>query len=514
MHWCLLTHTFKTASYFSGHLLNRSDVPGSWVALTRIPSVAIDTLSCSDLRHDLQNTTKPGVEAALNAAPKAWAGGHPDNRGHCFRALLLSERPRPLFKPCGLLTMIPIQVSPRLHQPRHPSSPAVMALRIRNVPAVIEWSDISATPRLPMYLAEPHPQSVQLSLHFDQQQQATSFKIRILLNTRKERAGKDGDYLHILVNPSDVILLLQDPTHLLPDDVSDVLRGPTTCLRLVLRKPLSIAAPSDISLPEERNSQLLSSLSLLAKQTVLTVHFGQHHVSSPEVLRQLCQAYCNGSVKQHPRHNTLQDFYPGRGAIIIEDFDCFTGLKSKPPVFGSHGPGDAQSTKIPPPYAEAQPPAAQLPEAEPPAQPPPSLFARQSPMKRRRTSTSIGTTPLNAHNFYTEFLAQQKKQTEAFLFQQAQMGKMLAHLGNQVEQMPDQIMTWADKRLSEEMAKRREKEEEAIQSIIQQEVEVATIACLEKERENFQHSIKEDVVDDLKSILENGLFTISLPSLP
>ena len=113
--------------------------------------------------------------------------------------------------------------------------------------------------------------------------------------------GKDSDYLHILVNPSDVILLLQDPAHHLPDDVSDVLCGPTTCLCLVLSKPLSIAAPSDISLPlQECNSQLLSSLSLLTKQTVLTVHFSQHHVSSPEVLQQLYQAYYNGSIKQHP----------------------------------------------------------------------------------------------------------------------------------------------------------------------------------------------------------------------
>lgn len=271
-----------------------------------------------------------------------------------------------------------------------------------------------------------------------------------------DTARKDGDYLHILVHPSDVVLLLQDPAHHLPDGVSAVLHAPTTCLRLVLRKPVSIAAPSDISRLQKGRDyfRLLGSLRMLAEQTVLTIRFGQRHVPDPGAIQQLCQAFCSGSVKQHPRHNTLQDFYPGRGATVIEDFGNFAGFETTTPALECNKPDDdGQNTKSPPPYAEAQPTPqpAPLPVPQAPgAGPPPSLFA-QPPRKRQRASTITSTTaPPDTRNFYSEFLAQQKAQTEAFLSQQAQMGKMLAHLGNQVEQMPDRLIKSVNECLGEE----------------------------------------------------------------
>jgi hypothetical protein len=55
---------------------------------------------------------------------------------------------------------------------------------------------------------------------------------------------------------------------------------------------------------------------------------------------------------------------------------------------------------------------------------------------------------------YTEFLAQQKAQMDAFFsLQQAQMGKILARMGAQVDRMPDQFIARVDKRVNEEMAK-------------------------------------------------------------
>ncbi|KAG6354889.1 hypothetical protein INS49_003970 [Diaporthe citri] len=67
----------------------------------------------------------------------------------------------------------------------HPQfSPTNMALRMRNVPAVFEWSDLLSTPRSPFYLAGPEPLSVQLGLHFNEEQETASFKIRVLLQLR------------------------------------------------------------------------------------------------------------------------------------------------------------------------------------------------------------------------------------------------------------------------------------------------------------------------------------------
>lgn len=119
--------------------------------------------------------------------------------------------------------------------------------------------------------------------------------------------------------------------------------------------------------------------------------------------------------------------------------------------------------------------------------------------------------PLDAHNFYTEFLAQQKAQTEAFFLQQAQMGKMVAHLGNQVEQMPDNVTKLVNEHLSKTRREELGKWEEAIRNIVQQEVEVAVVASLESEREGLIDDVRGECLNELKCDLESGLVSITLP---
>jgi hypothetical protein len=98
------------------------------------------------------------------------------------------------------------------------------------------------------------------------------------------------------------------------------------------------------------------------------------------------------------------------------------------------------------------------------------------------------------------------------------MGKLLAHLGTQVEQMPDHVMKLVNERLDnygEEIAKTREEGlgrwEEAITNIVQQEVEVAVETCLKDQREGLIDDIRAECLNDLKGDLESGLVTITLP---
>ncbi|KAH8763807.1 hypothetical protein F5883DRAFT_646200 [Diaporthe sp. PMI_573] len=395
-----------------------------------------------------------------------------------------------------------------------------MATRIRNIPAVAEWADTSSTPRSFLHLAGPDDPSLQLNLHFDEQEQTAIFKMRIqvLLGSAEKTAHRDVEYLYLWIDPKDVILLLQDPVHRLQDGVSAVLRGPTTCLRLVLSKPAYVVAPSDSPLPlrEGLGPQMLNSLILLAKQTVLTIHIEQHLVPDQKKIQRLCQAFCNGSVKPHPRHNTLRDFYKGRDAMIIDDVACYTTSGVHPAVLTGNGPKHARDGATPPPYTEARPP-------------PPSLFA-QPPKKRQRVTADVSTT-MNKRQLlpaagsttspdisgvYTELLAQQKAQMDAFFsLQQAQMAKVLACVGAQADRVPDQVITQVDKRVKEEMAtiwdKRPCEWEQVTRSVVQQEVEDALERSLPHEMEEFKETLKEECLDHLKNDLEEGLVKIILP---
>lgn len=119
--------------------------------------------------------------------------------------------------------------------------------------------------------------------------------------------------------------------------------------------------------------------------------------------------------------------------------------------------------------------------------------------------------PLDAHDFYTEFLAQQKAQTEAFFLQQAQMGKMLAHLSNHLEQIPDNVNKLVNERLSKTREEELGKWEEAIKTIVQQEVEEAVVTSLESEREGLVDDVRGACLNELKNDLESGLVSITLP---
>ncbi|KAH8744554.1 hypothetical protein F5883DRAFT_22209 [Diaporthe sp. PMI_573] len=369
-----------------------------------------------------------------------------------------------------------------------------MATRMRNIPAVVEWTDTLSTPRSFIHLAGPHDSSLQINLSFDEQEQTAIFKIKIqvLLGVKEDTAHQDVDYLYLWIHPKDVILLVQDPMHRLQDGVSTVLRGPTTCLRLVLSKPAYIVAPSGFRLPlrEGLGPQMLDSLVLLATQTVLAIHMEQRLVPNQTKIQHLCQAFCNGSVKQHPRHNTLRDFYKGCDAMIINDLALYARSEVKSTALTSDGPNNARDRPnnardgpsnardgpnnardgaIPPPYAKAR-------------SPPPSLFAQQPLNKRQRVAADISTTISPDIN---------------------------------VDTIPDQVTRQVDKHVKEEMAKIWDKRpyewEQVTRDVVQQEVEYALETSLPKEMEGLKEAVKEECLDDLKDDLEEGLVRIFLP---
>lgn len=189
---------------------------------------------------------------------------------------------------------------PRLHSSNSSSLPTTMVFRMQNVPAVFEWSDVLATPRAPLYLAGPEPPSVQLSLFLDEEAQAASLVVQVLLNLRGEATDEtNGEFLYGVTTPQNIALLCHDPAHHLPDGVSTVLGfSRTTCLRLVLRDPFLIDYPTGVALPlraNRRSQQLLSSLESFAKQTVFAVHVEEDKISSTAALQRLCHVFTKGS---------------------------------------------------------------------------------------------------------------------------------------------------------------------------------------------------------------------------
>ncbi|KAI3392074.1 hypothetical protein diail_6282, partial [Diaporthe ilicicola] len=349
-----------------------------------------------------------------------------------------------------------------------------------------------------------------------------------LLNFGEGTEPQDGDYLYLWIHPGNVVLLLEDPAHRLQDGAS-VLRGRTTCLRLVLSEPASVVAPSDFSLPSRGRpgSEILNSLILLAKQTVLTIHIEQRVVPGPEKMQQLCQALCNGRVKQHPR-NDLRDFYEGRDAMIIEDFDYLAGLGAQSTTLAAGGPGDTHNGATPPPYTEARqvPSPSIFPRrpteerqrvtAQEPAEKRKRVTAQEPAEKRQRAKDMVATRSPDITTVYTTLLAQQTAQMETFFsFQRAQMAKVLDLIGARVETIPEQVIARVDKHVREEMAriwdKRPHEWEQVTRDMVQEEVLDALERSLPKEMEGFKDSLKEECLDDLKDVLEGGLVSITLP---
>ncbi|POS71035.1 hypothetical protein DHEL01_v210574 [Diaporthe helianthi] len=392
-----------------------------------------------------------------------------------------------------------------------------MPVRIRNAPAVVEWIDTSSNPRSFLHLGGLEGPSLQLQLHYDDEKQTAIFKIRVLLNFREGTVHQAGDYLYLWIHPGDVVLLLQDAAHRLQDGAS-ILRGPTTCLRLVLSTPASVVAPSDFSLPprESRGFQTLNSLVILAKQSILTIYIEQRMAPDPEKLQQLCQALCNGSVKRHPGHD-LRDFYEGRDAMIIKDLGHFAGSDMTCQGLTAGGPGNTPHNAVtPPPYTEARPPPSPSIFAQRPAEKRQRITAQETPEKRQRATDLIASRSPDITTVYTTLLAQQTAQMETFFsFQRTQMAKVLELIGARVETMPAQVTRRVDRHVREEMAriwdKRPHEWEQVTQAMVQEEVEDALERSLPQEMEKLKECLKEECLDDLKDVLEGGLVSITLP---
>lgn len=375
-----------------------------------------------------------------------------------------------------------------------------MTLRVRNAPAVVEWCDISSTPRSFLYLPPSDTPSVQLNLHYDEQQNNASFKVRILIHLGDEATDGNREYLYLWIHPKDVILLLQDPVHH-PGEAISILRGPTTCLRVVLAKPVSVVWPVDVPLPMQsrQNHQLFDALRKLARQTVLAIHVDQCHMSNPEVVQGLCRAFTNGSIKQHPRHDTLQDFYKGRGAAFVQDFSSAENNPTSPDEVD-----DGKCATGPPAYSDARP------------EPPLSLFVQQPPRKRQRVSSDPAASS-GVADVCAQVLLQQKEQMEEFIhIQQTHMGKVLACLSDRVESMEGRLTRQLDNRIGKEIERVNEQERERVGSedirvLVEREVEDVLERSLARGREELKDSIREECLDDLKNDLEAGLVSIILP---
>lgn len=202
--------------------------------------------------------------------------------------------------------------------------------------------------------------------------------IRVSVFVEQRASDERRDYLYIRIHPGNVLLLLQDPAQRLPEIAATAVRGPVASFRLVLSRPASIIAPSDASVPlrSKRSARLLDSMRLLAQQTILVFYVDQCAISDPDAVRTVCHGFTDGSIKQHPRHDSLRDFYRGRGAAVIEDYSGSAkgGSQSSGTSTVKNDDDDDRDAASPPPYPEV------------PELPPPSLFAQRSPKKRRRSS--------------------------------------------------------------------------------------------------------------------------------
>lgn len=417
-----------------------------------------------------------------------------------------------------------------------PASSSPLSPIVANAPVVIEWSDVASRPRTPRYLAGPDPSSVQLNLLFNEEQGTVSFKIRVSLHFEQASGGERKQYVYICVHPENVHLLLECPTHRLPESFATAVRSPTAYFRLVLNEPVSILAPLDAPVPlrSKRSSRLLDSLEELSRQTLLGIHLDQHAISDSDLLRRICDAFTNGSIKQHPRHDSLRDLYRGRGARVIQRFSGFarsggenTGMSGKGKVDGNDSHGAS-----PPPYPEA------------PELPPPTLFARQkkrqrspedeaAPLKRRQLFSQIsGTIQQCFSNVCGELLGQQKAQmTELISWQQAEMAKFVeqqkvqmteliswqqAQMAKFVEQQQTVLarMDRAGQGMADDEGSKSQEWRQLIQKLVQESIidlEAGIELSLERGKENLMCELKDECVEALKDVLEDGLVRIVLP---
>ncbi|KAF3768187.1 hypothetical protein M406DRAFT_354857 [Cryphonectria parasitica EP155] len=193
-----------------------------------------------------------------------------------------------------------------------PSVPATPAPPIvHRAAAVVEWIDLEVEPRCSRYLTGLKPASVTFSLLYSEQQHEAALFIRVLLQQWTER--KTEEQVYILIDLSNIILLMQDLEHSIPEkSTAAVLDGPTICLRLVLRRPVSIVGSSDLAL---QSSELLGSLELLARQTILAIHIPLSRVSNMEALQQICRAITGGSLRQDRR--SIEGLCRGNAVTII-----------------------------------------------------------------------------------------------------------------------------------------------------------------------------------------------------
>lgn len=436
-----------------------------------------------------------------------------------------------------------------------PASTSPLLPIIPNAPVVVEWSDVASRPRTPRYLAGPEPCSVQLNLLFNEEQGTVSFKIRVWLYFEQASGGERQEYVYICIHPENVHLLLQCPTHSLPKGSAAAVRSPTAYFRLVLSRPVSILAPLDAPIPlrSERSSRLLDSLEELSRQTVLGIHLGQHTISDSDLVRRICDAFTNGSIKQHPRHDSLRDFYRGRGAGVVQQFSGFarsggedTGMRSGKDRVDGNGSYGAS----PPPYPEAR------------ELPPPTLFAQQkkrqrspedtvAPLKKRQLSSeNPDTIHESFSNVCAELLSQQKAQmteliswqqaetakfveqqkaqmTEFISWQQAQMTKfveqqqaVLARVDRAEQCMESRIIERVEEHLCDEsyrtadQGSRSQEWEQLIQKLVDKgivDLEAAMESSLERGKENLKCELKDECIDELKDVLEDGLVSITLP---
>lgn len=169
------------------------------------------------------------------------------------------------------------------------------------------------------------PRKVTLDIDFDPGSKAGLFKLRAAVDIKNEMTT-----LFLYINPDRITSLVYVG--------SDSTKGTMPHVRFGLNRPADLVVPSESPLLLKRpnlDGETLTSLKFLAQETTLCVYMTHEDLKLQKMLRPLCVAVADQSLKPLDMKLELLGLYMGRGSKILKDADLC--LPPPPPSYNKVG---------------------------------------------------------------------------------------------------------------------------------------------------------------------------------
>lgn len=225
------------------------------------------------------------------------------------------------------------------------SSPAsdLSNIDLSKVPAIVTWVGADGQPLEIHQIDQDPSRLVTFDIHVNAVSKCAFFKLRAWAELKALPNKKTPLYLH--VHPDQICSLVCDGPSQVPADTRKKLGDATICLRFHLSRPADLVVPHVSLVPRRQkgNGDTIDALKLLAKATSLNVYL-THHTLSEALLRPLCDAVVQRSLKAPGWAPGLAGLYSGRGGKI-------QSIGASPPPPPTSPPSYDELAPSPPPPA-------------------------------------------------------------------------------------------------------------------------------------------------------------------